>query len=55
MDELKKETVKDYTAWDLNCNGIVRVKGRQKLEAIFKRKARRKAKQRLLKNRREDD
>ena len=49
MDKLKKDTVKDYTAWDLNCPRFVRVKGRQKLEAIFKRKARRKAKQKLKK------
>lgn len=39
MDELKKETVKDYTSWDLNCPRIVRVKGRQNLEAKIKRKA----------------
>ena len=49
MDDLKKDTVKDYTAWDLNCPRFVRVKGRQKLETIFKRKARRKAKQKLKK------
>lgn len=49
MDNLKKETVKDYTAWDLNCPRYVRVKNRQRLEAIFKRKARRAAKQRLKK------
>lgn len=49
MDDLKKTTVKDYTAWDLNCPHFVQVKDRQKLEAIFKRKARRKAKQRLKK------
>ncbi len=47
MDNLKKETVKDYTAWDLNCPRIVKIKNRQKLESIFKRKARRKAKQKL--------
>ena len=49
MDNLKKDTVKDYTVWDLNCPRFVRVKGRQKLEAIFKRKARRRAKQKLKK------
>ena len=49
MDNLKKETVKDYTAWDLNYPRYVRVKNRQRLEAIFKRKARRKEKQRLRK------
>lgn len=41
-DELRKRTHVDYTAWDLNCPQYVRVKNRQKLEAIFKRKARRK-------------
>ena len=49
MDKLKKATIKDYTAWDLNCHRFVRTRGRQKLEAIFKRKARRKAKQKLKK------
>jgi hypothetical protein len=47
MDTLKKATTKDYTAWDLNCPRFVHVKNRQKLEAIFKRKARRKIKQSL--------
>ena len=46
MDNLKKETVKDYTAWDLNCK-FARMRSRQKLEAIFKRKARHKIKQLL--------
>ena len=49
MDNLKKATVKDYTAWDLNCPRYVHIKNRQKLEAKFKRKARRKAKQKLRK------
>lgn len=44
MDELKKETVKDYTAWDLNCPRYVKPKGGHKLKKIFKRKARRKMK-----------
>ena len=39
MDNFKKDTVKDYTAWDLNCPRFVKVKHRQKLEAIFKRKS----------------
>lgn len=47
MDDLKKATSKDYTAWDLNCPQVVRVKNRQKLEALFKRKARRKLKKEL--------
>lgn len=41
MDAFKKATCKDYTAWDLNCPSIVHVKNRQKMEAMFKRKARR--------------
>ena len=44
MDDLKKATCKDYTVWDLNCPQFIRIKNRQKLEAIFKRKARRKSK-----------
>lgn len=42
MDIFKKETVVDYTAWDLNCPRYVNVKNRQKLEKKLKRKARRK-------------
>ena len=44
MDAFKRDTVKDYTAWDLNCARFVRIKKRQALEAIFKRKARRRNK-----------
>ncbi len=41
----KKETSKDYTAWDLNCRHVVyHTKGRNQLEKIFKRKNRRKVK-----------
>lgn len=47
MDTLKKATIKDYTAWDLNCPRFVRAKGRHKLKAIFKRKARRKEREQL--------
>jgi hypothetical protein len=47
MDILKKETIKDYTAWDLNCPRFCNIKNRQKLEAKFKRKARRKLKKDL--------
>ena len=47
MDALKKATSRDYTAWDLNCPHYVRVKNRQKLEAKFKRKARRNFKKEL--------
>lgn len=46
-NELKRRTNKDYTAWDLNVPQYVHIKNRQKLEAIFKRKARRKMKQEL--------
>lgn len=48
MDTMKKETVVDYTAWDLNTK-YVQVKNRQKLEAKLKRKARRKNKNSLKK------
>ena len=51
-DELKKRTTRDYTAWDLNVPTIVHIHNRQKWEAMFKRKARRKMKREL---RREDD
>lgn len=48
MDRLKQDTIVDYTAWDLNAKkGLVIVKNRQKLEKMFKRKSRRKAKQNL--------
>lgn len=46
-DELKLRTHRDYTAWDLNCPQIVIIKNRQKLEAMFKRRARRRMKQEL--------
>ena len=49
MNELKKRTHKNYTAWDLNCGRMILVKNRQKLEAKFKRAARRKLKQELSK------
>lgn len=49
MDYLKKATCVDYTAWDLNCPRYITVKNRQKLEAIFKRKARRRIKKNLKK------
>ena len=47
MDQLKRDTCKDYISWDLNCPQYVHIKNRQSLEAIFKRKARRKNKQNL--------
>lgn len=45
MDYLKKATVKDFTAWDLNCPRIV--KPDNKLRKKFIRKARRKLKKML--------
>ena len=49
MDKFKEKTIKDYTAWDLNCPRLVNIKNRQKIESMFKRKARRKAKENLKK------
>lgn len=46
MDNMKRETVKDYTAWDLNAKCV---KNDNKLEHKFKRKARRKFKEKLKK------
>jgi hypothetical protein len=44
----KKETTKDFTAWDLNCRHVVSHKKRHnKLEKIFRRKNRRKIKKAL--------
>lgn len=41
----KKETLKDMTAWDLNCRHAVKhTKGRNELEKKFRRKNRRKVK-----------
>ena len=47
MDYLKKLTCKDYTSWDLNCPRIVHIRNRQKIETMFKRKARRKENEKL--------
>ena len=45
MDNFKKETVKDMTAWDLNCRSILpHSKFDNLLEKKIKRKARRKYK-----------
>ena len=50
MDNFKKATVKDYTAWDLNCRGICpHDKSSNKVEKRIKRKARRSLKQNLKK------
>ena len=49
MDDLKRDTSKDYTAWDLNCPRLVHIHNRQKWEKKLKRKARRKNRQNLKK------
>lgn len=42
MDKFKEKTMKDYTAWDLNCPYVCRrYKEGRKLIKMFKRKARR--------------
>lgn len=48
MDKMKCETVKDYTAQNLNAK-CVHIRNRQKLEAKIKRSARRKMKKELVK------
>ena len=51
MDDFKKETVKGYTSWDLNCRNICsHNKYSNKLEKQIKRKARRISKQNLKKS-----
>lgn len=45
MDEFKRKTELDYTAWDMNWKCIKKnAKQRKKLSDLFKRKARRKLK-----------
>ena len=45
MDSFKRETVRDMTAWDLNCRStVLHTKSRNELEKKIKRKARRKYK-----------
>lgn len=47
-NQQKRETDKDFTAWDLNCRRYIsHNKALNKLEKIFKRKNRRKIKQGL--------
>jgi hypothetical protein len=56
MDNFKKATVTDYTAWDLNCRNICpHNKYSNKLEKRIKRKARRTFKQDLKKGVDKDD
>lgn len=51
MDDFKKASAVDYTAFDLNCRLIVpHTKQRNKTEKIIKRKARRKLKENLKKS-----
>lgn len=45
MDDFKKGTSKDYTAWDLNCPSVIRPDNA--LRKRFKRKYRRKEKKNL--------
>lgn len=50
MDIFKKNTIKNYTAWDINCPYVCRMqKTKRKLQDIFKKAARRKLKQNLRK------
>lgn len=50
MDKFKENTIKNYTAWDINCPFICRMrKTRNKLITNFKRIARRKLKEELRK------
>ena len=48
MDNLKRETMYNYSSWDLNAK-CVHIRNRQKIERMFKRTARRKNRQELKK------
>ena len=48
MDDLKKATTKDFTAWDLNIPTLYKPHNRKRAKQQFKRKARRKEKQKNL-------
>ena len=49
MDDFKKENVKDYTSWDLNCRKILpNDKKKNNLEKKIRRKTRRKMKKDLI-------
>ena len=51
-DELKRQTIQDYSAWDLNCKVVsYRPRLRRKLTSLFKRKARRKMNQEVKNDR----
>lgn len=47
MDWMKRLTIKNYTAWDLNCPNVHNPKSASKDRQKFKRTARRKDKQEL--------
>lgn len=49
MDKFKEKTMKDYTAWDIDCKYNARNwnERNKKLKAIFKRKARRNLKRNI--------
>lgn len=50
MDAFKRETVKNFTAWDINAKCVQRKAGERKaLATMFNRVARRKNKQELRK------
>lgn len=56
MDKFKEKTIKDYTAWDINCPYICRMRRtRNKLRNIFKRKARTNLKRELKREVKEND
>lgn len=49
MDKFKEKTIKDYTAWDIDCKYNTKTYDRrhQRIKNIFKRKARRNLKREL--------
>jgi hypothetical protein len=50
VDDFKKENVKDYTSWDLNCRKVLpHDKKKNNLEKKIRRKTRRKMKKDLKK------
>lgn len=54
MDDFKRETRYDYSAWDMNWKCIKKnARTRKKLSDLFKRKARRKLKTELNKQKEE--
>ena len=47
MDNFKRKTIKNYTAWDINCPYIGSRRWKRRLKITFKRTARRKLKQEI--------